>query len=48
MPKTLKSFRLSDDAIKLLEELAKKQDRSEAYIIEQLILATKKTKKSAS
>jgi len=44
MPKKLKSFRLSDEAIKQLEMLSKKQDRSEAYIIEQLILSTKKRK----
>lgn len=41
MAKTLKSFRLSEEAIKQLEQLAQKQDRSEAYIVEQLIMATK-------
>lgn len=44
MAKILKAFRLSDEAIKQLEILAKKDDRSEAYIVEQLILATKKKK----
>lgn len=46
MAKTLKSFRLSDEAIKILELLAKKQDRSEAYIIEQLLVSTTKKTKS--
>lgn len=47
MPKILKTFRLSEDAIKILLSMAKKQDRSEGYIIEQLILnASKKPKQS--
>lgn len=45
MAKTLKSFRLSDEAIKALEKLAKADDRSEAYIVEKLIVdAAKKAK----
>lgn len=45
MAKTLKSFRLSDEAIKALEKLAKADDRSEAYIVEKLIVdASKKAK----
>ena len=35
-----KSFRLSPEAIEQLKRLAKEQDRSEAYIVEKLIMAT--------
>ena len=45
MAKELKTFRLSADAIKILIALAKKDDRSEAYIIEQLLLEKGKKEK---
>lgn len=38
MAKKLKNFRLSDEAIKILSVLAKKDDRAEAYIVEKLLL----------
>lgn len=40
MAKSLKTFRLSDEAIAQLAKLANEQDRSEAYIVEKLILST--------
>ena len=45
MAKELKTFRLSDEAIKILLALAKKDDRSEAYIIEQLLIEKGKKEK---
>jgi predicted DNA-binding protein len=44
MAKSLKNFRLSEEAIKQLELLAKEQERSEAYIVDKLIIATIKEK----
>lgn len=39
MAKELSTFRLSNEAKELLKLIAQKDDRSEAYIIEKLILA---------
>lgn len=39
MAKELSTFRLSNDAKELLKLIAQKDDRSEAYIVEKLILA---------
>lgn len=41
MAKKSKTIRLSDKAINILKELSEKQDRSEGYIVDKLILATK-------
>lgn len=38
MPKTLVTVRLSDEAIEILKKLSEKDDRSQAYIIEKLLL----------
>ncbi len=45
MAKKLKNFRLSDEAVAALEKMAKSDDRSEAYIVEKLILAAAKKEK---
>ena len=45
MAKELKNFRLSAEAIKVLKILAEKDDRSEAYIIEQLLIEKGKKEK---
>lgn len=41
MPKKLVSIRLSDEAIKELKRIATEQERSEAFIIEKLLLSKK-------
>jgi predicted transcriptional regulator len=42
MAKKLISVRLSDEAIAILKKLAAEQERSEAFIIEKLLLKPKK------
>ena len=42
MAKTLKNFRLSETAIEILKKLAEKQTRSEANMIEALIIEESK------
>jgi len=37
MAKELYTFRLADDVASLLKKMAEKDDRSQAYIIEQLV-----------
>ena len=45
MAKKSKTIRLSETAIKILLALTKKHDRSEGYVIEQLILEEGKKQK---